>query len=151
MTDFSISLGQDQFDYEGELVALGSLKIGEFRESFHASLSYWGRDRYLTQWREALERLIKGAPRSALVTSMHSPATTNLIRWWPLYRIGDNAHFQEQVLFMNQLEQPFEEADLYRLVPPRETTSEDSERLSEWALNLTAIETFLESETPRIS
>ncbi len=143
MTDFSISLGEDQFDYEGQLVALGSLNIGEFHESFHASLSYWDRDSYLAHWIEALTRLVRGESRSALVTSMYNPATANLIRWWPLYRVGENTHFQEQVLILSQLEPPFEEADLYRFVPLRETASEDGERLSEWTLNLTAIEDFL--------
>ncbi len=150
MTSFSIALSKDQFESDNEMVALGWLKIGEFEENFHASLSYWDREEYLSQWGEALERLEKGKSRSALVTSMYDPETANFIRWWPLYLIGDNVHFQEQILFIPDLEQPFDETDLYKFVQQRETDSEDGGKLSEWTLKLKAIEDFLKSGGPSI-
>jgi hypothetical protein len=150
MTIFSITLSEDRFESCGDMAALGSLQIGDFVENFHAPLSYWDRKKYLSQWCEALERLIDGESHSALVTSMYDPRTANFIRWWPLYRIGDSVHFQEHALLMDDLEQPFDETDIYKSVPRHETTSEDDGRISEWVAKLSDIEVYLASEKPRM-
>jgi hypothetical protein len=147
MTDFTITLSDDRLDSDGDVVALGFLTIGQFHESFHASLSYWDRERYLLQWREALERLIEGEDRSALVTSMYDPGAAGYIFWWPLYAVGDSIHVQNHVLFLNDLVEPFDEAELYRFVRERETVSEDGQAISEWTVALSVIETFLRLPT----
>jgi CdiI N-terminal domain len=143
MTAFYIALSEDHLEPDGEAVALGSLKLGEFQEGFHASLSHWDQSRYRSQWKEALERLVKGEERSALITSMYDPATANFITWWPLYRSGNSVHAQNHFLFMDELQQPFDELNPYKSVLQRETISEDGDRLSEWTINLSDIEEFL--------
>ncbi len=109
----SISLGVKGFESEGDRVISGSLAIGGFSEDFYASLSYWHRDNYLYQWREGLGRLLSGKRHSAVVTTMYNPSNANFIFWWVMYLIGDNVHIQNHVLLLEELERPFDEADLY--------------------------------------
>jgi hypothetical protein len=132
---------------DGGVFALGSLSLGAFLEDFHASLSYWDRDRYLAQWREGLDRLVNGEIRSAVVTSMYDPRIADYIFWWPMYAIGDSIHLQNQILFLNDLGEPFDEAEPYRFVRERETISEDGQPISEWTVSLSDIETFLRLPT----
>ncbi|WP_193368588.1 hypothetical protein [Pelagibius marinus] len=143
MTAFWITLSEDQFESDGEKIALGSIKLGNFQEDFHASLSHWDQERYRSQWKEALERLVKGEDKSALVTSMYDPDKANFITWWPLYRDGDCVLVQNQLLFLAELAKPFSEAQPYKSVPRRETTTEDGEAISEWTIDLSDIEEFL--------
>lgn len=145
MNGFSITLSECSFDLDGDTFALGSLSIGAFQEDFHASLSYWDRDKYLAQWRNGLNRLVNGEIRSAIVTSMYDPRFANYIFWWPLYAIGDNIHVQNHGLFLDDLDESFDEADLYRFVRERETESEDGQSISEWTVKLSDIENFLRS------
>ena len=140
---FSITLSEDRFETYGDTVAVGSLKLADFQEDFHASLSYWDQGRYRSQWKVALKRLIKGEEHSALVTSMYDPRTANFIFWWPMYRDGTSVRVQNQCLFLAELAQPFDESNLYTSVPQRETTSEDGTAISEWTLDMSDIETFL--------
>jgi len=143
MTTFWITLCEDQFESDGETVALGSIKLGEFQEGFHASLCHWDQGRYQAQWREALERLIKGEEHSALVTSMYDPRTANFIVWWPMHRDGDSVHVQNQLLFFDDLAESFDELDPYRSVQQRETRTEEGTRISEWTISLPDIKEFL--------
>ena len=142
---FSIILNGSTFETVGDMVALGTISLGAFREDFHASLSYWDRGSYLAQWRDGLSRLVKGETRSAVVTSMYAPRFANFIVWWPMYLVGDRVHVQNQILFLAELGEPFAEADPYRFIADRETQNTDGERISEWPVNLSDIEAFLES------
>ncbi len=150
MTVFWITLSEDRFESHGDYVALGNLKIGDFKEDFHASLSHWNQGRYRSQWQEALERLVKGEERSALVTSMYDPETANFITWWPLYRDGDSVRVQNQVLLLDDLADSFDELNPYRSVGQRETRTEEGDPISEWTVNLPDIEEFLAAHYGRV-
>lgn len=145
MTYFNISLGQNKFEFDGDLVIPGYLVIGEFNETFQASLSYWDRDKYLSQWKEALRRLSNGERSTALVTKMYNPNTANFIFWWVFYLIKDIVHIQNQILFLNELERPFEESNLYEFIPARETHTQDGILISEWTVNISDIKNFIET------
>ena len=140
MINFAIELGQDKFESEGEIVLSGSLTIGDFNECFQAPLSYWDRGNYLSQWRESLSQLLNGESNSAFVTAMYDPNTANFIFWWVMYLIGENVHIQNHVLFLDELKQPFDEHDIYKFIPARETHTEEGEPISEWVVNLRDIE-----------
>lgn len=146
MTNFYIDLGGDEFESEGDLVVAGSLRINDFSESFHASLSYWNRGRYLSQWSEALTRIVEGERSSAIVTTMYDPSVASFIFWWVMYLIGDSVHIQNHVLFLGELEEPFDETDLYRFIPGRETHTEEGELISEWVVKVSDIERYLGSK-----
>lgn len=145
MSDFSISLDNKEFVSEGDLVVSGSLEIGEFNEDFHASLSYWDRNSYLSQWKGALDRLLSGESCSAIVTTMYDPSTANFIFWWVMYLIGDNVHIQNHVLFLDGLERPFDEADLYSFIPEREIQNDEGEPISEWVVGVSEIKRCVDS------
>ena len=139
MNDFLINLDSEVFESDGDLVVSGALKIGEVNESFHASLSYWDKGRYLSQWKYALKRLLNGEQRSAVVTTMYDPSKANFIFWWVMYLVGDSVYVQNHVLFLDELDRAFDETDLYGFIPERETRSEDGEMISEWMVALSAI------------
>lgn len=145
MSVFSVSLGTEVFESEDDLVISGSLIIGDFKEDFHASLSYWDRNRYLSQWKEGLERLLRRENYSAVVTTMYDPSTANFIFWWVMYLIGNDVYIQNHVLFLDELDKPFDETDLYSFVPEREIQTEEGEPISEWSVSLSAIRDSLDS------
>lgn len=139
MSDFAIGIDDKEMEVEGDVVVAGSMRIGEFTENFHASLSYWGRGEYISQWKEALNRLLRGEKNSAIVTSMYDPNTANFIFWWVMYLMEDVVFIQNHVLFLGDLERPFDEVDLYSFIPGRETQTEEGEPISEWAVGILAI------------
>jgi len=143
MAVFAINFTGKDLEVEGDKVAIGTIKIGEFTEIFHASLSYWDRKTYLKQWREALNRVLAGQAESALVTSMYDPGAANFIVWWLLYRVNDEIRVQNQILFMDALGEGFDEQDMYRFVPSRETHTDENEPVSEWVIERRDIEAFL--------
>ena len=146
MCNFSIKISKNEFESEGDLVAEGVLKIGGDIENFNASLSYWGRRQYCSQWREALNRLTIGFDRTAVVTTMYDPATANFIFWWLLYVIEEKIYIQNHVLFMGDLEDDFDEEDIYKFIPIRETHTEEGEPISEWSVTINDIEECLRKD-----
>lgn len=136
MSGFSIKLADGDKYLDNELVAVGNIQIGSFNEEFQASLSYWSRENYQTQWMDAVYKLINGEDKVALITSMYPPKTANFIIWWMMYRIGENVHVQNQVLFLDELDKDFEEENVYQFIPERETVTEDGDVISEWIISL---------------
>ncbi len=60
MKNFLITLGAEEFESEGDSVLLGSLELNNSIENFQSSLSYWQREDYIFQWKEALDRISRG-------------------------------------------------------------------------------------------
>jgi hypothetical protein len=140
MHKLSIELSDINTEHEGAFVAVGVLRIGDFVEQFEASLSYWDRETYLSQWRDALLRLLNGEKKSAIVTSMHDPITANFIFWWVMYLVDEIVYVQNHVLFLDELGQPFNENKLYQFIPTRETQTEEGDAISEWCLDINDVE-----------
>jgi hypothetical protein len=113
--------------------ATGTIIVDDLTEPFLADLSYWTRTQYLRSWITALTVLDSTeVATTCLITSMSDPRTANFITSWPLYRIGNEVHVQNQVIFLDQLEQKFDESAPWRSVASRETVNEDGVALSEW-------------------
>ncbi len=145
MNEFSISL-TDKFEItDDEKFSSGKIIIGEFSEDFQASMSYWNRDKYVFQWKQALRRIIGDAKTTALITSMYDPQLANFIFWWILYRDGEDVYVQNHVLFMDDIDDSFDEKCIYDYIPLRETVNEDGDNISEWTTNLKVIKAFLNS------
>ncbi|PKG37019.1 hypothetical protein [Psychromonas sp. Urea-02u-13] len=142
MSKFDILLDDSIFESEGEQVVLGSINIGDFQEKFYASLSYWDRNQYLSQWKLALERVLNGEPCSALVTTMYDPSKANFIFWWVLYVLEDEIYIQNHTLFLDEVDSPFNEFDLYSSIPDRKTQTEEGESISEWKVKMSAVKEF---------
>jgi hypothetical protein len=132
----------------GEATAFyGKIVIDGFQETFAASLVFWTRDEYRRHWRKALERLISGADRSALITDYIEPpahpTVEDYLIWWPLYRDGGNVYVQNHILFFNQLSQPFSPERPWDSVRDRRVVNGDGRTISEWTTTVEDIRDFL--------
>lgn len=145
MNKIFISLDNKEFESDGDIAVSGTLKVGELNENFQASLSYWDREKYLSQWETALKRLLCGKKHSAIVTTMYDPNTANFIFWWVMYLIGDKVHIQNHVLFLDSLKDQFDESELYSFIPEREIYTEEGQLISEWVVEMSAIQECLNS------
>lgn len=124
-------------------IGRGRIRIDEFREEFETSLEFWSPADYRRQWSRALEGLVAGGDRSALITSITDPQTANFIFWWPLYRVDEDIVIQNGVLLLDELTGPFDPERCEAFVPEREQTGESGEQISEWRTSLAEIRDFL--------
>ena len=125
-------------------LASGRITIGDFSEQFEVDLSYWQPDQYRQQWAEAARLIVAGDGPAAFITSMRRPETANFITWWPTWREGDRVLIQNQILILDQLEEPFDETDPYRSLGPMEHTSEEGDPISSWETSVGEVEAFRE-------
>ncbi|MEO7086494.1 MAG: hypothetical protein ABI442_18840 [Gemmatimonadaceae bacterium] len=126
----------------------GEITLGSFQERFIALVGYWSAQRYASHWRDALMRVVEGEATSCLITSLHDPADSHLLFWWPLYRIGDVVQVQNSILLFEQLSAPFDPDNPFRFVPARTTVSEEGQPISEWEVPVSDIKTFLDRGAP---
>jgi hypothetical protein len=101
------------------------VRIGDFNETFIASLTDWTPEQYRRQWQEAAQRLVDGGLKSAFVTSFLSPNKSFYFVWWPCYRSGEAVYVRNQLRFYDQMPSPFVVDALYDYVADRKTVSED--------------------------
>lgn len=135
MNGFSIAfLPQDQQPGQDAAVRRAIITIGGFQERFESSVEFWSESQYELQWAKAVQRLLSGAAKSALITSITDPSSANFLVWWPIYKIGSSVHFQTHVLFLSELDRAFDPENPYQHIPQRATTSDDGEPISEWVL-----------------
>src|SRR5215211_3287823 len=93
-----------------EEVSIGEIKIDDFSERFRASLSYWDQKKYENHWKRAIEGIVDNTTStSCLITSMYDPSIANFIIWWPFYRVGNIVYIQNQIFFLESLQEPFNE------------------------------------------
>lgn len=126
----------------GVSAVYGSIQIGEFNETFVTSLAEWPPERYQLQWREAAQRLVKGAAKSAFVTSFLPPNKWLYFVWWPCYRIDENVYIQNQLRFDEQIPS-FAVEHLYDYIDDRKTVTDDGEQISEWELPLESLRDYV--------
>lgn len=141
MFDIRFELSQDA---NSEEVAVGTIVLGSFRETFESPLHVWSREDYESHWSQSLERLFEGAGSTVLITEMYEPTTANFIKWWPAYRFGAEVRFHNQLLILAGMQPPFDLDDLFGQLPPYEQTNEDGDRLSEWSIGIDALREFLQ-------
>ncbi len=123
--------------------ASGLLILGEAKEHFHASLYQWSREDYENQWRHAIETLLGGKDKSALITEYVSAEVATHLVWWPMYVVGDTVFFQNHLLFYDQLTGPFSVENALGLLRDRKTTNTDGEKISEWSVSFYEVEAFV--------
>jgi hypothetical protein len=123
----------------------GARGLGDFAESFHASLAYWSPRDYRRSWREAIVRLMDGTTPSAFVTSMEDPEVANFIRWWPMFLVDREVRIHEHLLFLDQLAAPLDATNLFASVPAYSSHSDEGEPISEWRLPVESLASFMAS------
>ena len=135
---FDIHLTNDIVtELESNILAVyGKITAGDLAEIFIASLVIWDAEKYESQWRTAVERVVAGESKSALVVSYADPSIAEFLIWWLLYREGDSVYLQNQMLFFDRLKEPWYPGDLQRYVPDRRTVNESGIALSEWVVAL---------------
>jgi hypothetical protein len=141
---FSISfLDEEPFREKGmDPAARGLLSVGEWKEEFYSSLFIWTPAQYEEQWRNAIEVLLNGGTKSALITEYLTPDVSTHLVWWPMYREGPTVRLQNHLLFFDQLEMPFSAKALYASLRDRELVSETGEPISEWSCDVDDLARF---------
>jgi hypothetical protein len=143
---FSIAFQQQPLSYPYDdpttPAASGVLVLGDYKEHFLASLYQWGQHDYQRQWRLAVKALLSGRDKAALITEYVSPEFATHLVWWPMYFAGDTVFVQNQLLFYDQLTEPFSEQNALMFVRNRKTTTPQGNKVSEWAVTLSEVEAF---------
>lgn len=142
---FDIRVVSERADEPADPVGRGRICIGSFEEEFEMVFEYWTPAQYKRQWREGVRRIVDNRPTSCLLTSIGDPTTANFFFWWPIYRVYDRICVQNQMLFLDDLEESFDLSDPYRSVRARETVSEDGSRISEWQTTIADLRGWLDA------
>lgn len=137
----------DSPDAEGSLL-IGEISLGDFSERFESSLEHWSRLDYENHWQESVRRVLQQGKSSCLITSITNPESANFIFWWPIYVLEDKSiRIQNQVLFLEECESPFDEKQPFRSLRTRETMSEDELPISEWRITHNDLSNWLSALT----
>lgn len=124
---------------------IGRITIDSFTETFEMSLGLWSEADYRESWLHAFKILSeRDHSTSCLMTSMTDPATGDFLMCWPLYRNGEVVHVQNSLILLDELESPFDVAEPWASVRPRETVNEDGQEISEWQTSMEALARFFE-------
>ena len=138
---FSIIIASETEDEQR--LTTGAILLDGMHELFQSSLREWTADYYRMHWRYALER-VHGGRDAALITSYASPENSSYLIWWPMYCVDERIEVQNQLLFYDQLESPFELYEYWESLPARDV-SEDGEPISRWTLSRAEINAFFHS------
>ncbi len=126
---FSISFLDEPVFYDEQTpMAAGELVLGELKENFVACLYQWNKVDYEAHWHNAIKTLVEGS-KSALIVEYVSPEFATHLEWWPMYRVENVVYIQNQLLFYDQLTQPFSLENMFSLVKDRVTDNEDGNRI----------------------
>jgi hypothetical protein len=125
--------------------APGKLQLGHWTEDFLANLFLWKKLEYESHWRNELRSLVAGAAKVALVVSYNAPGADSNMEIWRVYRDGEWARFQNQLLPYSALPRDFAMSRLNDCIADRRILNDDGQRISEWGVHLRDIETFLTS------
>ena len=132
----------------GDRLHRGALTLGASVERFRSSLNYWTTADYERQWGAALQSLGERST-SALVVSIEEPAFMNYLDWWAMYCEGDTVYFQEQLNFFEEGGEVFDEHDFARFIRPHRRSTDEGEKISEWAVRREEIDQFLDGPDGR--
>ena len=126
-------------DHPGPGWARGHITIDDFVEDFEAPLWFWKTVDYERQWAFGIQRILDGAAKSCLITSLIEPVKTGdyvFGSWWMLYRDGVNVILQQQLLIGDVVGDRFDVANPYDAVPDYRAKTEEGDLLSSWTTSL---------------
>ena len=75
--------------------------------------------------------------------SYDDPKAASTLEIWRVYRDGQWAHFQNQLLRFDSLPDDFKVSEMNRYIQDRAVATSDGDRISEWDVALRDIEVFL--------
>ena len=128
---------------DGSVEASGRIIIGDFTETFRVPLGFWSESDYRRSWRQAFE-VLNADPHSTscLMTSMTDPRNSNFLVCWPMYRDGKDVYIQNAIIFLDEIEGPFDPAVPWSYVGPRHGIDEDGNKVSEWITPMDSLREF---------
>ena len=141
---FEILLEKQPSGHFGVQALRGSIRLGDEEESFFAPISYWGRQDYLNSWYSALNLGLESKQHAVLLTSMLDPENANFLMVWVLYFVGEFAHIQNSVVFLDDVVSGFDVDDVNSYAGAREVVNEEGDKISEWIVPLAEVLGFRE-------
>lgn len=109
---FSIGFSDEPLEYPFDNPSVpatpGRLLLGKSEEEFLANLSLWSKSDYQSHWARQLKALVEGTSKVALVVSYDDPKAASNMEIWRVYRNGEWAHFQNQLLPYSSLPDDFD-------------------------------------------
>lgn len=157
---FTGEIATEESDPDSKAV-WGEIHIGEFRESFVASVMSWSPDQYEKQWESALRKIVTGSTPSALITNYIEPSlSSGSYLWlWSFHRDGDaiyiqnhlraiyvkegSVYIQNQLSSSDPLDRPFFLERPWESVKEREITGAEGSKISEWVTTVRSTEETL--------
>ncbi len=137
---------------DGWAYAVGTIQGDGLEDYFRANLDYWTQKNYEDHWQKAIKRIVETGRPTALITDMSDPSTANFITWWPMWRLGEEVRMQNQILFLDELDAPFNIADPFSsLTDYNGNLTEEGQRISEWRIPITEMIHFLQSKDRGLS
>jgi hypothetical protein len=144
---FSIGFDEapPEYPYDDSIIpaAPGSLVLGKSTEDFWANLSLWRKPDYESHWARELRALLGGKHKAALVVSYDDPKAASNMEIWRVYRDGERARFQNQLLPYSSLPLEFEISEISRFIQDRVAINAEGNRISEWEVAIRDVEIFL--------
>jgi hypothetical protein len=122
--------------------ARGRIAIDDFVEEFESPVWFWKTADYERQWTHGIQRILDGAPKSCLITSLIEPIRTAdyvFGSWWKLYLDGVHVIVQQQLLIGDVVGSVFDVADPYSAVPDYRPATAEGEPLSSWTTRLSEL------------
>ncbi|HRK56307.1 MAG TPA: hypothetical protein PLQ67_02145 [Burkholderiaceae bacterium] len=133
---------------------LAKVIFGNEEEVFPLFSDCWSEKKFEAQWLDALTKLssAKGNARTALVTEIYTPNVNQAIRWWLLYREGQDLWIREQLVTRDQFPENFDPMAAGNFVPPRSKhdANNDGFVVSEWHVSMEDLAKFLASLKIRV-
>lgn len=144
---FSIEFTDEKLTYPYDdtsiAAAPGRLVLGKSTEEFLANLSLWSKSDYEFHWTRELKALFHGNLKAVLVVSYDDPTAASNMEIWRVYRDGQLAYFQNQLLPYSNLPLEFELSKLSQHIQDRVVMTPEGSRISEWDVAIADIEMFL--------
>ena len=114
-----------EYPFDDPLIpaAPGRLVLGKSEEEFLANLSLWDKSNYQFHWTRELKALVEGNSKVALIVSYNDPNAASNMEIWRVYRDGDWAHFQNQILWTSSLPECFVVTEMSRYISDRVVTT----------------------------
>jgi hypothetical protein len=122
------------FNFEFTEPGKGKITIDDFQECFESEHTYWSKQQYESQWVEARNNLLDGKA-SMFITSITDPENANFIRAWVGYPKRNKIIFQEHIVFVDKLKNPFNPQDPHASINKYTNKTEEGEAISEWETN----------------
>ena len=136
---FDISLTDEHVLESGVQALYGKICVGEYSETFIASLVNWSVAQYQQHWEDALQRIVEERRDSALITSYVRPDLAEFLIWWPLYLEGELVYVRNELLLYSQLSKPFVVDHPWGSLRPRQILNPEGLPISEWAISVQSI------------